>query len=140
MTTNELISKLEAKIFDADMESVIRELYERLSQNGGSYEIIERDHAMAEQVLSDALTGVQKNLLARYQQVAVDRTQKAVKYGFIGGAASCIQIYHETINGTTVHAERLLNCWLATNRKFEVCVTDTAPSKGMRRHCRKASA
>ena len=42
MTTNDWITKLEAKIFDADMEAAIRSAYDGLANNGGIYEKTEQ--------------------------------------------------------------------------------------------------
>ena len=66
--------------------------------------MIEQDHAIAEQILSGALTGGQKNQIARYKQIAVDLAQKSVKYGFTDRVDNYTQIYHEAVNGVASRA------------------------------------
>lgn len=120
MTTNDWIAKLEAKIFDADMETAIRSAYDRMAKNGGIYEKTEQACAASEQTLSGTLSKEQTDKIARYRQCAAAQMYCVSKYGFTTGLINAIFCYRDTANKIPVNGETLIEQQISVDQSVEV--------------------
>ena len=120
MTTNDWITKLEAKIFDADMETAIRSAYDGLAKNGGIYEKTEQACAASEQTLSGTLSKEQTDKIARYRQCAAAQMHYVSKYGFTTGLINAIFCYRDTANKIPVNGETLIEQQISVDQSVEV--------------------
>lgn len=120
MTTNDWITKLEAKIFDADMETAIRSAYDRMAKNGGIYEKTEQACAASEQTLSGTLSKEQTDKIARYRQCAAAQMHYVSKYGFTTGLINAIFCYRDTANKIPVNGETLIEQQISVDQSVEV--------------------
>ena len=120
MTTNDWITKLEAKIFDADMEAAIRSAYDGLAKNGGIYEKTEQACAASEQTLSGTLSKEQTDKIARYRQCAAAQMHCVSKYGFIAGLINAIFCYCDTANKIPINGEALMEQQISVDQSVEV--------------------
>ena len=120
MTTNDWITKLEAKIFDADMEAAIRSAYDGLAKNGGIYEKTEQACAASEQTLSGTLSKEQTDKIARYRQCAAAQMDCVSKYGFIAGLINAIFCYCDTANKIPINGEALMEQQISVDQSVEV--------------------
>ena len=120
MTTNDWITKLEAKIFDADMETAIRSAYDRMAKNGGIYEKTEQACAASEQTLSGTLSKEQTDKIARYRQCAAAQMHYVSKYGFTTGLINAIFCYRDAANKIPVNGETLIEQQISVDQSVEV--------------------
>ena len=120
MTTNDWITKLEAKIFDADMETAIRSAYDRMAKNGGIYEKTEQACAASEQTLSGTLSKEQTDKIARYRQCAAAQMHYVSKYGFTTGLINAIFCYRDAANKIPVNGETLIEQQISVDQSIEV--------------------
>lgn len=118
MTTNDWITKLEAKIFDADMEAAIRSAYDGLAKNGGIYEKTEQACAASEQTLSGTLSKEQTDKIARYRQCAAAQMDCVSKYGFIAGLINAIFCYCDTANKIPINGEALMEQQISVDQSL----------------------
>lgn len=120
MTTNDWIAKLEAKMFDADMEAAIRSAYDCMAKNGGIYEKTEQACAVSEQTLSGTLSKEQTDKIARYRQCAAAQMYCVSKYGFTAGLINAIFCYRDTANKIPVNGETLIEQQISVDQSVEV--------------------
>lgn len=120
MTTNDWITKLEAKMFDADMEAAIRSAYDCMAKNGGIYEKTEQACAASEQTLSGTLSKEQTDKIARYRQCAAAQMHYVSKYGFTTGLINAIFCYRDTANKIPVNGETLIEQQISVDQSVEV--------------------
>ena len=120
MTTNDWITKLEAKIFDADMEAAIRSAYDGMAKNGGIYEKTEQAYAVSEQTLSGTLSKEQTDKIARYRQCAAAQMHYVSKYGFTAGLINAIFCYRDTANKIPINGEALIERQNSVDQSAEV--------------------
>ena len=120
MTTNDWITKLEAKIFDADMEAAIRSAYDGMAKNGGIYEKTEQACAASEQTLSGTLSKEQTDKIARYRQCTAAQMYCVSKYGLTAGLINAIFCYRDTTNKIPVNGETLIEQQISVNQSVEV--------------------
>lgn len=120
MTTNDWITKLEAKMFDADMEAAIRSAYDCMAKNGGIYEKTEQACAASEQTLSGTLSKEQTDKIARYRQCAAAQIDCVSKYGFTAGLINAIFCYRDITNKIPVNGETLLEQQISVDQSVEV--------------------
>lgn len=120
MTTNDWITKLEAKIFDADMEAAIRGAYDCMAKNGGIYEKTEQACAASEQTLSETLSKEQTDKIARYRQCAAAQMYCVSKYGFTAGLINAIFCYRDTANKIPINGGALIEQQISVDQSAEV--------------------